>query len=323
MSITIASTLRTNNYISKAPDALYSHLESNPVAFEIIHNCNVKPYYDFDWQWIENKYATKEQCTQFIHGYIEYHYTALELGCDIAMMRRWIRLESGSGSGNTKLSLHFIVNDAGSYASGLDFYHFRDNKKDFIAEFEENFKCNINDVFVVGKDLFDQSVYKGRAQQQKFGLVMSRKEVGGDIFEPIDYDCNPIDVSGDYERYYVTDLSGDDVREPFCEQALVPASKPAKPAKLEKVTEKKTAAQKTVTVAAKKYVSKFPRPTSLEMVCGMMTEIKEADISQVQNRDTWFTLISAGLGTVRYDKFDEEEYIDFCYKWSKCDKYSN
>jgi len=243
------------------------------------------------------------------------------------MMRRWIRLESGSGSGNTKLSLHFIVNDAGSYASGLDFYHFRDNKKDFIAEFEENFKCNINDVFVVGKDLFDQSVYKGRAQQQKFGLVMSRKEPGGDIFEPIDYACNPIDISDDYERYYVTDLSGDDVREPFCEQALVPA---AKPAKLEKVTAK-TAAQKTVTVANKVqrvpkgmkagtvvdgvYYTNHPSPT-LETVYKLMNEIKDADISQVQDRDPWFKLISAGLGTVRTRGLNEEEYINFCYKWS-------
>ena len=130
------------------------------------------------------------------------------------MMRRWIPLSSG----NT--------------ASSLDFYQFRDKEQDFIAEFERDFKCNINDVFVVGKDLFDQSVYKERAQQQKFGLVMSRKEPGGDIFELIDDDCNPIDISYDYERYYVTDLSGDDVSKPYCEQALVPPAKPAKPAKL-------------------------------------------------------------------------------------------
>ena len=121
----------------------------------------------------------------------------------------------------------------------------------------------VNDVFVVGKDIFDQSVYKGRAQQQKFGLVMSRKEVGGDIFEPIDYDCNPIDIPDDYMRYYVTDLSGNDVSTPFCEQALVPAAKPAKPAKLEKVTQKKTAAQKTVTVSAEKYDTKLPSPTDV------------------------------------------------------------
>ena len=55
------------------------------------------------------------------------------------MMGRWIPLASG----NTKLCLHFIVNDAGSYASGLDFYHFCDNKQDFIAEFERDFKCNM------------------------------------------------------------------------------------------------------------------------------------------------------------------------------------
>ena len=77
-----------------------------------------------------------------------------------------------------------------------------------------------------------------------------------------------------------------------------------------------------MTVSAEKYDTKLPSPT-LEIVCEMMNEIKGADIVQVQDRDSWFKLISAGLGAVRTHKLDEDAYINFCYDWSICPGHEN
>jgi len=99
----------------------------------------------------------------------------------LSRSNRWI----DGKTGGTKLSLHFILNDAGTYHSGLDFYNFKDEKEHFIATFEKLYACKIDEVFKVGDYLFDQSVYKARECQQKFGLVLSRKVYDGEAFEPI------------------------------------------------------------------------------------------------------------------------------------------
>ena len=70
------------------------------------------------------------------------------------------------------------------------------------------------------------------------------------------------------------------------------------------------------------YQTKLASPT-LEIVSDMMNEIKDADIVQVQDRNSWFKLISAGLGAVRTHKLDEEKYVRFCYNWSMCAEYAD
>ena len=206
MSILTAPTLYcgSNAYQTMTEKNLYDHLKTNPVCFEVLKNCNVKPYYDFDWEWINNDVVSKEQCTAFISKYIKSTYKHRGIKVEYKNMKiahRWI----DGKTGGTKLSLHFILNDAGTYHSGLDFYNFKDEKEHFIATFEKLYACKIDEVFKVGDYLFDQSVYKARECQQKFGLVLSRKVYDGEAFEPINRKGQPADISEDYSEYFITD----------------------------------------------------------------------------------------------------------------------